>query len=553
MTNSEPKVNLLLVDDNPRNLLALEAILNRLEQNLVRATSGEDALRCLLQQDFAVILLDVKMPGMDGFETATLIRERERSRHVPIIFLTAYSRNEQQAFQGYSLGAVDYLVKPIEPAILLSKVTVFVELFKKTAQVKYQSDQIAQLNAQLERRVKERTAQLEAANRQKDDLLKREQLACQEAQAAEQRFRDLVNGLEHAIFWEADAKTLQFTFVSQSAKILLGYPLDNWLNQPDFWLNLLHPEEREAVFLHRQQETEQGRDHEIEYRCVAAGEQVVWLRDKAYLVRDCQGTVQKLRGLLLDITEGKQSEAALRTHADKLAYLTTALTQANMMLEKRNQELDQFAYVASHDLKSPLRAIANIAQWLGEDLQDKLTEDTQHQLELLQSRVHRMERLIDGLLRYYRAGRIQMSSELVDVELLLTEVINTLEPPPQFTVEITPNMPTFSTVRLLLEQVFANLIGNAIKHHDRERGTVKIMAKNQGNFYEFSVIDDGPGIDPQFHEKIFGLFQTLHSHTSENTGIGLTLVKKIIDNEKGAIAIDSQEGKGTTVRFTWPA
>lgn len=550
---SESKVNILLVDDNPNNLSALEAILSRLDQNLVKATSGKDALRCLLKDDFAVILLDVKMPEMDGFETASLIRARERSRDVPIIFLTAYSRTEQQAFQGYSLGAVDYLVKPLEPEILLSKVAVFVELSKKNTQIKQQAAQIAQLNAQLELRVQKRTAQLEAANHQKEELLQREQVARTNAEAAEQRFRDLVNGLEHAIFWEADANTLQYSFVSQSSQMLLGYPSDNWLQQQDFWLNLIHPDERENIVQHRRQEIECGRDHEIVYRCITASDQIVWLRDKAYLVRNSDGTVHKIRGLLLDITDAKEAEVALRTHAEELSYVTTALTQSNILLEKRNKELDQFVYAASHDLKSPLRAIANIAQWLMDDLKGQLSQEAQYHLELLQGRVYRMDNLINGLLQYYRVGREKMSSEIVDVEQLLNEIIETLDCPSHFTLQIASPMPTFRTVRILLEQVLTNLLSNAIKHHDGAKGTISISAHQEGNFYEFAVTDDGPGIEPQFHEKIFGLFQTLQPHSSHNTGIGLALVKKIVEGEKGTIKIDSEEGQGTTIRFTWPA
>lgn len=138
----EPKVNILMVDDEPKNLLALEAILYNLGQNLVKAHSGAEALRCLLNQDFALILLDIQMSDLDGFETAKLIRERERSRYTPIIFLTAFSSSDNLMFRGYSLGAVDYLIKPISPEILKSKVTVFVELFKKTEEVKRQAAQL---------------------------------------------------------------------------------------------------------------------------------------------------------------------------------------------------------------------------------------------------------------------------------------------------------------------------------------------------------------------------------------------------------------------------
>ncbi|NJM78324.1 MAG: response regulator [Acaryochloridaceae cyanobacterium RU_4_10] len=550
---TESKVNVLLVDDRPENLIALEAVLSPLEQNLVSVRSGAQALKCLLDRDFAVILLDVQMSEMNGFETATLIRERLRSRDIPIIFLTAFNENKKQIFKGYSLGAVDYLVKPVEPEVLLSKVTVFVELFKKTAQIKQQAAEITQLNADLEKRVVERTAQLLAANRQKDDLIRSEQKAKITAQQAEQRFRDLINGLGHAIFWEADAKTFQFTFVSQSAEVLLGYPFERWTSEPDFWVKLLHSEDREGVLAYCHQEMSQGRDFEVEYRTIAANDRIVWLRNKIYLVPDAREKVQKLRGLIIDITESKKAEASLRSYADRLTHLTTVLTQTNLTLEKRNQELDQFAYVTSHDLKAPLRAINNLSHWLEEDLQDKLTDEARHHIDLLQGRIYRMENMIDGLLQYARVGRLKMESETVDVEELLKEAIASLAPPPEFAIEIGLGMPTLFTVRILLEQVFTNLIGNAIKHHHAQ-GTVRITAQNKGDFHEFAVSDDGPGIAPQYHEKVFALFQTLLPRdTHESTGIGLSLVKKIVENEKGTITLESQEEKGTTIRFTWPS
>src|SRR6476469_4876451 len=145
-------VNILLVDDHPENLLALEAILEGLNLNLVKANSGEQALKCLLKQDFALILLDVQMPGMDGFETASLIRQRKRSQYTPIIFLTAFSTSDDLVFKGYALGAVDYLFKPLNAEILKSKVAVFVELFKKTEEVKRQATQLVAVNAELSER-----------------------------------------------------------------------------------------------------------------------------------------------------------------------------------------------------------------------------------------------------------------------------------------------------------------------------------------------------------------------------------------------------------------
>ncbi len=157
------KTNILLVDDHPKNLVALEAILDSSEYHLVKATSGKEALRCLLNQDFAVILLDVRMPDLDGFETAALIKEREKSRRIPIIFLTAVDKTDPSIFKGYSIGAVDYMFKPLSPTILKSKVAVFVDLYKK-------QEEIIQLNQTLERRVAERTSMLEIANKKLEEV-----------------------------------------------------------------------------------------------------------------------------------------------------------------------------------------------------------------------------------------------------------------------------------------------------------------------------------------------------------------------------------------------
>lgn len=253
-----------------------------------------------------------------------------------------------------------------------------------------------------------------------------------------------------------------------------------------------------------------------------------------------------------DITERKKAAEALRSRADELAQTSATLAATTDRLAKRNQELDQFAYIVSHDLKAPLRAIANLSSWIEEDLEDRLDPDTQHQMNLLRSRVRRMEALIDGLLQYSRVGRCQTESERVDVGELLEEIVDSLAPPPEIQIKIMPGMPVLYTERLPLTQVFSNLISNGIKHRDLPNGEIVISAEDQDDLYEFTVADDGSGIDTQYHDKIFVMFQTLQPRDKvENTGVGLAIVKKIIEDKGGNIYLTSEEGKGSTFRFTW--
>jgi light-regulated signal transduction histidine kinase (bacteriophytochrome) len=222
-------------------------------------------------------------------------------------------------------------------------------------------------------------------------------------------------------------------------------------------------------------------------------------------------------------------------------------------LQLSNAELDQFAYIASHDLKAPLRGIANLAHWIEEDLQDNLRDETREMLEMLRGRMRRLESLIDGLLEFSRAGRIRGQTDTVNVGTLVGEVIELLAPPPSTTVVVKAGMPTMVTDRLGLQQVFLNLIGNAIKYARDDGARIEIGVYEAGLFYEFFVADNGPGIAAEYHEKIWGIFQTLAPRDEvEGTGIGLSIVKKAVERRGGKVRVDSTPGLGATFSFLWP-
>ena len=231
-----------------------------------------------------------------------------------------------------------------------------------------------------------------------------------------------------------------------------------------------------------------------------------------------------------------------------------ALARTAAALEASNRELDQFAYVASHDLKAPLRGIANLTQWIEEDLGDRVTGESREHMQLLKGRVHRMEALIDGILDYSRAGRVRTQPERVDIGALVQEVVELVAPGEGVTVEVQPGMPTLETERVPLQQVFMNLISNAIKYTRAERPDVQVRVawRRAGDAYEFTVADNGPGIAPEYHERIWGIFQTLQARDKvEGTGIGLSVVKKIIESRGGRVTVESAAGEGATFRFTW--
>ena len=223
-------------------------------------------------------------------------------------------------------------------------------------------------------------------------------------------------------------------------------------------------------------------------------------------------------------------------------------------LSRRNNDLEQFAYIVSHDLKAPVRAIGQLAEWIGEDIQGTANPGAQENLQLMRQRTVRMEMLITSLLNYARVGHAKAEAEPVRLGDLVEEIVSSIVPPPGFLVRFQTEVATIVTQRPPLDHVLRNLISNAVKHHDRMEGSVLVSMRMDDGVAEFSVEDDGPGIDPAFHKQIFMIFQTLQSRDDrETSGVGLSIVQKIVERAGGRVWVESAPPRrGTIFRFTWP-
>jgi PAS domain S-box-containing protein len=359
-------------------------------------------------------------------------------------------------------------------------------------------------------------------------------------ESARARFAQLLQSTDEAIFG-IDTDGL-CTFINVSGARLLGYERSE----------LLGANMHEVLHHHHAD----GSEYPVE-QCpiqkAMLGGTSVRIADEVFWTR--AGRAVPVEYTSSPITSNGRTIGAVIAFNDITARRTAERERERLIgaLARSNQELDQFAYVASHDLKAPLRGIANLSQWIEEDLGENVPPDVLEKMALVRGRVQRLEALIDGILQYSRAGRVRSAIEQVDVDLLVKDVVELLAPPPEVALTIEPGMPTIRTERTPLQQVFMNLISNAIKYNRRPGARITISSRDAGNMYAFSVTDNGPGIEPEYHDRIFGIFQTLESRDRvEGTGIGLSVVKKIVELNGGSITVRSALGEGATFMFEWP-
>ncbi len=360
-----------------------------------------------------------------------------------------------------------------------------------------------------------------------------------EAKAARDLLEQVLASLnDHIVVYDNEWR---YTYVNDAAARVLGLPKEDLLGH-SIWE--LFPD---AVGNHYYQALHRAREE----RCDIAFENYYapwdrWYDNRIYPLENGVSV------LAIDITERKRAEAALQEFNATLERLVAERTAE---LQRSNHELAQFAHVISHDLKAPLRAINHLAEWIEEDAHASLPPKSQEHLTRLRGRVRRMEKLLDDILAYSRAGRQRHPQETVDTAALVRDIVEMLAPPAGFTVVMADGMPTLSAERVPLETVLRNLIGNAVKHHHAPAGgQVTVSARREGNWIEFAVADNGPGIEPVYHGRIFEIFSTLQSRDQvEGSGIGLSVVQRTVEARGGRVWLDSGLGRGATFYFTWPA
>jgi PAS domain S-box-containing protein len=503
---AEPRASILIVDDHPANLVAMEAILAPLGHELVMARSGDQALREILHREFALILLDVQMADMNGFETAAFIKQYPRSRHIPIIFITAVNRDAMHVFRGYSHGAVDYLVKPFDADILRSKAAVFVELYVRGEKLKQQE----RLLHEREREAVERKGQ--------------------------ERYRRLLDVMPQCI-WAAD-EAGRVNYWNRPGLSYCGLTAAE-VQEESFW-NCLHPEDRVDARAHWEGGLRSGAPFERQVRIKRALDgSYRWHLARAVPERETDGAIVGWIATATDIDDQKRAEDALR----KAIILR-----------------DDFLSVASHELRTPLTSlkleVANLARIARRDGTDGAPR-LMAKVEKIDSQAARLHRLIDELLDVSRiaAGRLELHVEPVDLAQIVNEVGARFSDEAA-RVGSTLNVHAPAAVvgrwdKSRLDQVVTNLVSNAIKYGDCK--PIDVSVEGGDDRAIITIRDRGLGIAENDHERIFGRFErAASSRHYGGIGLGLWIVKQIIDALGGKVAVESTPGDGSTFKVELP-
>ncbi len=583
MQFEEPqKINLLMVDDNPTNLLALEAILDAPDRKLVRAASGTEALRHLLDTDFAVILLDVYMPVMDGLETAALIRGREKSRDIPIIFLTADSTGGTHIARGYSLGAVDYILKPIEPEILRSKVAVFVELFKKTLQIRQQAALLHEKNIELENANLQRLQMLIelgqqlAAERDPVRLLEKFCYAARDIIGAECATVGVLDGdgqkLRHFLSSTAIAagdpnatcpgmpqahegilgrmlkerRPLRVHDVG-SSKAVKDLPAHNAPKHAFLGAPILLPSQTYG-WLYLSDKVNADEFSEADERlAVTLTSQVAVAYENASLYAESQRHAAALRQ---EATERKQAE-------EERARLLVLEQEARAEAEDANRTKDEFLATLSHELRTPLTSILGWIHLVRSGNLDQAS--VTRALETIERNAKSQSQLIDDLLDVSRiiTGKLHLNIRAIEFSPIIEAAIELVRPLAEaknITLHTELEPATTTTVSgdpVRLQQVVWNLLTNAVKFTPAD-GRVDVQLKRTESSVDFKVKDSGMGISSDFLPHIFDRFRQADGTTTRShggLGLGLAIVRHLVEQHHGSVEATS-DGDGQGAEFT---
>lgn len=455
-------------------------------------------------------------------------------------------KTRQHSFGWICLEGSLVALSPEEHALIRNAVSMMAIILENRLQAQLLSEE----NVRLETLVQQRTAALLRTNQELTQEIEERQRAEEALRTEEERFHHAFEAVNDAI-WDFDAEQGGL-YWSPQYYTMLGYVPGEFSASVDQWRALLHPDDAlvaEKLF------TECLVNHRDDYRCEArfktrdGGWKWMLIRGKV-IKRNSTGEMLRMIGTHTDLTQQKAVEAEIQQLNEDLEQ---RVRQRTVELETANKELQSFAYVVSHDLKAPLRAISRLASWLVQDYGSAFDVKGQEMIALLIGRVKRMDTLIDGILEYSRIGRLESVSVPIDLNQLVQEVIDSLAPPPHIRITITTPLPGIVANPTRMSEVFQNLLSNAIKFLDKPQGQITIACLDDSTAWRFQVRDNGPGIDPKYHVRIFEIFQTLHPRDEiESTGIGLAVVKKIVEFYGGKIWVESDGRQGSTFVFTLP-
>ncbi|MGQ0712538.1 MAG: ATP-binding protein [Gemmatimonadaceae bacterium] len=538
--------DVLLVDDRTENLLALEAILEPLGLNLIRATSGEAALREVLRRDLAVILLDVQMPGMSGFETAKVIKSRERSRHVPIIFLTAISKEEQYVFEGYSVGAVDYLSKPFHPDVLRSKVSVFVELHQQSRQIRDQEQR------------------LRLHERREIELQHRVRLSESEARMAEV----VESAIDAIVMFDEDQHVTMF---NAAAERVFGVPASEAIGRP---IGDLFPPEYRSDFIDRvcasAPVVRPGRVHaQADPRLesaigVRAGGETFPIECSVSCLELADGKIYTI--IARDITDRVRAEQELRDQATRLARTMAELKLANEELARHQADLEKaitarsrFYASMSHELRTPINAILGYNTLLLDHIYGPLNEKQSQGVRRAQKAAKHLLELVNDVLDLSKieAGKIELQLQPVPFPTLIEDLFVTVRPladerGSDLSLVAEGDARKIVSDPRRVRQILINLLSNAIKFGSGKPIRVVSAALPDGGV-RIDVIDNGVGIAPEDIPKIFDEFVQLQkTHNEQGTGLGLPISSRLASLLNGRLECRSVPGQGSTFTLTLP-